>query len=129
MNKRELRNFGLISGMIVAAIFGLLLPWLFSHSLPVWPWIVFSIMASLALLLPSLLIPIYKGWMKVGQMLGWVNTRIIMGILFYAMFLPIGLFMKLIGKDPMSRKLNRDDKSSYRIPCPPKNIEQMKEPF
>ena len=128
MIKQELRNFGLTVGTFVGVLFGLLIPWLFSHGFPTWPWIVFSVLSFLSLLLPYFLLPIYKGWMVIGHWLGWINTRIILGILFYFVFLPIGIFMKLLGKDPMMRKFKREE-TSYRIPCSPKNIEQMKEPY
>ena len=129
MNNQELRNFGFISGAFVAILFGLLLPWLLVHSIPLWPWIVTAILSSSALLLPSLLAPVYKGWMRVGNALGWINTRIILWVVFHFLLLPIGLLMRLFGKDPMTRKLNREEEISYRILCPPKNIQQMKEPF
>jgi hypothetical protein len=129
MSNKELRNFGFMLGAVVAVLFGLLLPWLFAHSIPLWPWIVTAILSSSALLLPSLLAPIYKGWMGVGHVLGWINTRIILGVIFYALLLPIGLLMRLFGKDPMARKLNKEKEISYRILCPPKNIQQMKDPY
>ena len=52
--------------------------------------------------------------MKFGNVMNWINTRIILGILFYGMFLPIGVVMRLFGKDPMHRKLDRE-LPSYRV--------------
>jgi hypothetical protein len=104
MSKQELRNFRFMITAFVATVFGLLLPWLFTHTAPTWPWVVSGFFLFFTLLLPSLLLPIYKGWMVIGNALGWVNTRIILGILFYVVFFPIGLSMKLLGKDPMARK-------------------------
>jgi hypothetical protein len=129
MSKQELRNFGFMIAAFVATVFGLLLPWLFTHAAPTWPWIVSGVFSFFALLLPSLLLPIYKGWMVIGNVLGWVNTRIILGILFYVLFFPIGLGMKLLGKDPMARKINRTKDTSYRISCSRKNIELMEKPY
>jgi hypothetical protein len=129
MNNQELRNFGFITGAFVAFLFGLLLPWFFVSSIPLWPWVISAILLLSALLLPSLLAPVYKIWMHVGHALGWVNTRIILGVIYYVLLLPIGLLMRLFGKDPMTRKLNRGEALSYRIISPPKNIQQMKEPY
>jgi hypothetical protein len=129
MTKQKLRNFGLMMGSFVGILFGLLLPYLFSHGIPMWPWIVLGVFFFFALLLPYFLFPIYKGWMVIGHWLGWVNTRIILGILFYLVFFPMGVFMKLLGKDPMMRKLKRNEETSYRETCSPKNIELMKEPY
>jgi len=66
------------------------------------------------LLAPTTLKPVYVGWMKFGNVMNWINTRIILGILFYGLFLPIGVVMRLFGKDPMQRKLDRG-LSSYRV--------------
>ena len=67
-----------------------------------------------ALLAPTTLKPVYIGWMKFGNVMNWINTRIILGILFYGIFLPIGIVMRVFGKDPMQRKLDRE-LSSYRV--------------
>jgi hypothetical protein len=129
MSNQELRNFGVILGAFVAVLFGLFLPWLLAHSIPLWPWIVSAILSSTALIQPSLLAPVYKGWMSVGQVLGWINTRIILAVIFYVLLFPIGLLIRLFGKDPMERKLNREEEISYRILCTSKNIQQMKDPY
>lgn len=42
-----------------------------------------------------------KYWMKLGLALGYVMTRVILGIMFYAVFTPFSLFLKLIGRDPL----------------------------
>tara|TARA_B100001245_G_C22598742_1_gene296683 strand:+ start:53 stop:442 length:390 start_codon:yes stop_codon:yes gene_type:complete len=129
MTKKELRNFGLLIGASIGVLFGLLFPWIFSNSFPKWPWLVFAALTIVSLLLPFLLFPVYKVWMIIGHWLGWINTRIILGIIFYLVFFPFGICLKLIGKDPMMRKLNREEEKSYRIPSSPKNIELMKEPY
>jgi Saxitoxin biosynthesis operon protein SxtJ len=38
--------------------------------------------------------------MTVGEVLGWINTRLILGVLFYSLFTPLGLLMRLRGKEP-----------------------------
>ena len=114
LDKQGYRKFGLTTGAILAILFGLLLPWLFGFNYPKWPWIIAGVLAALALVLPVALQPIYIGWMRFGHVMNWVNTRIILGVLFYGMFFPIGILMRLFGKDPMHRKI--DDKlSSYRV--------------
>jgi hypothetical protein len=54
------------------------------------------------------------GWMKFGHVMNWINTRIILGLLFYGIFLPIGALMRLFGYDPMHRKLD-SGQTSYRV--------------
>ena len=111
---QELRKFGLVFGAIVAVLFGLFLPWVFDFAWPVWPWIVSGISCSWALVHPDSLIFIYRIWMKFGHVMGWINTRIILGIMFYVIFFPAGVLMRLVAKDPMARKLDAETKS-YRI--------------
>jgi uncharacterized membrane protein len=128
MNKQKLRNFGLTIGSIVAILFGLLFPWLFNNSSPTWPWVIAATLWIWALILPATLEPIYHGWMKVGYTLGWINTRIILGIMFYTLFFLVGLLMKAISYDPMSRKIDKSI-ASYRVTSRPRSREHVERPF
>ena len=92
----------------------MLIPWLFSLNYVKWPWILGGVLILWALLAPTTLKPVYVGWMKFGNVMNWINTRIILGILFYGIFLPIGVVMRLFGNDPMYRKLD-SGLSSYRV--------------
>ncbi len=113
-DKKELRNFGLVTGGVTPLVFGVLLPWLFNHDFPKWPWIVGAVLIVWGLTLPLTLKPVYRVWMTIGHCLGWINTRIILAVMFYCIILPVGTVMRLLGKDPMGRKITRDQKS-YRI--------------
>ena len=104
--KKVLKEFGLITGAILVILFGLFFPWLFEHKYPLWPWFVAGILWLWALVLPATLIQVYRAWMAIGHGLGWINSRIILGIMFYLIILPIGLTMRLFGKDPMARKFD-----------------------
>ena len=81
---------------------------------PIWPWIVTGIFWIWGLAHPDSLFPVYRIWLKFGHVAGWINTRIILGIMFYLVFFPFGVLMRLFGKDPMSRKLD-STATSYRI--------------
>lgn len=128
LNKQQLRNFGLVTGSIFAGLFGLLFPWLFEHSIPYWPWILCSVLVLWSLINPQSLNPVYTLWMKLGHILGWINTRIILAIMFYGMFMPIAIIMKLIGNDPMHKKLNAKI-SSYRVKSNSQPKEHIERPF
>ena len=128
INKKSLREFGIVTGAIVAVLFGLLLPWLLSKAYPLWPWYVLAVLAGVAVILPMALKPVYKVWMRFGLVMGWINTRIILGIVFYFMFTPIALILKLLGKDPMHRKLDAK-LQSYRIESKRSPREYMEKPF
>lgn len=128
MDKKGLREFGFITGAIVAALFGLLVPWLFDNSYPLWPWYIFAALVSVALIMPIALNPVYKIWMRFGLVMGWINTRIILGAVFYTMFTPIAIVFKLIGKDLLNCKLDKNIKS-YRIESKINSREHMENPF
>ena len=128
MSMQELRKFGLTTGAIVAVLFGLLLPWVFNHSHPYLPWILASILWIWALITPTTLRPVYAGWMKVGHILGWINTRIILGLMFFTVFFVVGLILKILGKDPMSRKIDKR-LESYRVPSRVHTKNHVERPF
>ena len=74
MSRKELREFGLITGAIVAGLFGLLLPWLIGHALPLWPWYVFAVLAAIAIVVPVALKPVYRVWMAFGLLPHMIRT-------------------------------------------------------
>ena len=130
LDKKGYREFGLTTGAIVAGLFGLLLPWLFGVELenfPRWPWYLFGVLGVMALAVPMWLAPVYKYWMMFGLFMGtYIMTPLIMCIVFYGMFMPIGLIMRLFGKDGMARKLDAKAES-YRVEshrAPAKNLEK-----
>lgn len=126
LDAKGYRKFGLTTGAIVIVLFGLAIPWLFSLNYPKWPWILAGVLGVWALLAPTTLRPVYAGWMKFGHVMNWINTRLILGILFYGIFLPTGAVMRLFGKDPMRRKLDKTV-TSYRVPShrePKNNVER-----
>lgn len=51
--------------------------------------------------------PIHIGWMTLAFALGWLNTRLLLGVFFYFIVTPIGVVMRLFGKDLLDEKLNR----------------------
>ena len=61
----------------------------------------------------ELLVPLNKLWMHFGLLLGMIFNPIILGIIFFGLFTPIALFMRLIGRDELRLKLSK--KSSHWI--------------
>ena len=128
LDKAGYRKFGLTFACIIAVLFGGLLPWLFGFPYPTWPWIVFAVFVSAALIFPMALGPVYQLWMRFGLMMNWINTRLILGLLFYGMFFPIGLFFKLIGRDPLQRKFDKSA-TSYRVTDQVESDDNMEHPY
>ncbi|MFT7533248.1 MAG: hypothetical protein ACI9FD_004283 [Gammaproteobacteria bacterium] len=127
-SKQELRQFGLMFGGFISIIFGLLLPFIFSGSYRLWPWIVGALFVAWALILPGSLRLVFKLWLKIGFVLNYVNTRLILGVIFFALFLPFALVLRLFGWDAMHRKFSKVQ-SSYRIVCKPTRDGHMKFPY
>jgi hypothetical protein len=82
----------------------------------------------LALAWPRSLTQIYRLWMRVGEVLGGINTHIILGALFYLLFTPMGIYMRLRGKDPMRRTL-APEAESYRVVRQPRPASHMRHQF
>ncbi len=108
------RSFGITFACILLILFGGLLPWLFSHQWPLWPWILALILVATALLKPNALWWIYKPWMIFGQVMGKINTQIILSLAFFAMITPIAIVFKIGRKDPMNRKFSPDAMSYWK---------------
>jgi uncharacterized membrane protein len=127
-DKRQLRTFGLMFAGIIVAIFGVALPLLLDRSSPAWPWIIAAVMVSLAVAVPGLLIYIYKPWLKFGAVAGWINTRIILFVMFYGLITPTGLIRRLFGSDPLRRRFEPGS-DSYRVMNQPQPKDHMEKPY
>ncbi len=125
---KDLRQFGLLTGAILVILFGLLLPWLTGRGLPLWPWYISAPLVAAALLWPKLLGPVYHAWMRAGLLLGWINTRIILGLIFFLLFTPLGILFRIFGKDALRRKFDANA-DSYRIPAENRPPSHMENPF
>lgn len=111
--RRTLRRFGLTVGTAFVVLGGI--SRLRGHG-PVGLGLlaVGAILLVLAVILPQALRPIEKAWMGVAMVLSWINTRIILSVLFAVAFTPIGLVRRMLG-DPLDRKF-RDGRSTYWLP-------------
>ena len=126
-DKKGLREFGLVTGGLFVGIFGLLLPSVFGFNFPVWPWVLAGILWGLALLLPNGLKQIYRGWMHFALAVGWVNTRILLAIVFYLMITPFGLIIRLFGRSSVRNKPSQS--TSYRKIIQPRSSNHLEHPF
>lgn len=126
-SSKKLRSFGLIVGSAFAVIG--VWPLLFRGQ-PVRLWAIsFSCFLIVsALVLPTILGPVYRVWMKIGNILGWINSRIILGLVFYIVFTPVGFFMRLFKRDPLCREFLTNAKT-YRDIRQPRPGSHMKHQF
>jgi len=67
---------------------------------------------------PASLNPIYKFWMLLSSILGWLMSRLLLTLVFFIVLTPIGLTMRLFGKDILKQKFDAQTKS-YWLKRPP----------
>ena len=125
----ELRQFGLLFGATLVLLFGILLPFFIGYRFPLWPWVAAVLFTVLALLAPTALTPFYRGWMRFGLIAGFINTRIIMFVLYYALFVPTGLVMKLFGRDALARTTGGKNSDSYRVASAVRPNDHFERPY
>jgi hypothetical protein len=77
---------------------------------------------GLGLLRPQTVRPIFVGWMVLAFPIGWVLSRVLLALLFYGLFTPMGVVFKAIGRDPLRRR-PQPARDTYWDPKPaPANV-------
>ena len=104
ISKKTLREFGFLLGFTFPCLIGWILPLIGGHSFRTWTLFISIPSIIFAVTKPGLLLYPYKAWMKVGHILGWVNSRIILGLVFLIVLQPIALIMRIFGHDPLKTK-------------------------
>ena len=112
VSNKILREFGFLIGFAFPILLGWILPHLSGHYFRYWTLWISVPSLFLAIARPSFLFYPYLGWMKLGQFLGWMNGKIILGIIFTFILIPIASIMKFFGHDPLRAK--KVKKKSYR---------------
>ena len=111
-SSKDLRNFGFTFGVVSAIVSGVLF-WR-GRTSPGQGFLIASLaFFAVGALAPGLLRPAFGPWMKFAEILGYINTRILLGIFYYVGITPTGLLMRLAGKDPMSRTFKRKNAPTY----------------
>ena len=105
------RSFGIVFFIVFLLI--ALYPLTYSQDIRIWSVIISIIFLVLGLFNSKILTPLNKLWFKFGIFLGKIISPIIMGIIFYLVVTPIGLLMRLLGKDLINLKYNNN--KSYWI--------------
>lgn len=129
-SRGRLRSFALVVG---GALLGLatLVAWHRGwevEGLPVWLAAAGLLLALAGIAVPSRLKPLYRLWMGVAVFLGYVMTRVLLTVVYFLVVTPIGLGMRLLGKDPLDRSPRSEATSFWKIreepPGPPERLEE-----
>ena len=112
-SRRQLRSFGLVlaSGFSVIG----LAPMVFRHHGPTrWAIVVALIFGAAGILIPAALRYPYRIWMTAGDLLGRINSKVILSALYYILLTPMRLLMTAVGYDAMTRKFDSQTRT-YRV--------------
>ena len=118
------RSFGIV--FFVFFLLVSLWPLLNDNPIRIWSLVVAIIFLILGLLNSKFLTPLNRSWLKFGELLGRVVSPLVMGLVYFVILTPIGLFMRLIQKDLLRTKFSKTN--SYWIKRE-KNIGTMKKQF
>jgi hypothetical protein len=111
------RNFGIVFAVFCAIVAGIQLG--FSHHFS-WPWVAASCaFITAALLKPGLLHPLNVLWFKFGMLLHHIITPVVLGLMFFVVFTPIGLWMRIVRKRPLNLRFDPDAKTYWVERKPP----------
>ena len=105
------KSFGIVFFVVFLLI--ALYPLTYVGEVRIWSLIISIIFLILGLLNSKILAPLNKIWFKFGILLGKIVSPLIMGIIFFLVVTPIGLIMRLLGKDVLNLKYNKN--KSYWI--------------
>ena len=111
--KRDLRNFGIIVGLILLVISGFLF-WQENESLQIFLAIGITLFL-IAIAIPAVLKPVYWMWMIFGIILGWFITRVILSLLFYVVVTSIGLTLRFFGKQFLELRWDKSKESYWNF--------------
>ena len=105
------RSFGIVFFIVFLLI--ALYPFTYGGEIRIWSLIISILFLILGLLNSKILAPLNKIWFKFGILLGRIVSPLIMGIIFFLVVTPIGFIMRLLGKDVLNLKYNKN--KSYWI--------------
>ena len=105
------KSFGVVFSIVFLIV--ALYPLINSESLRIWALVVSIIFFLLAFLAPKILVLPNKLWFKFGLLLGSIVAPIVMAFVYFVTVLPTGLIMRLLGKDLLKQKLDKNAKSYW----------------
>ena len=105
------KSFGIVFSIVFLIV--ALYPLINSEGLRIWALVVSIIFFLLAFLAPKILVLPNKLWFKFGLLIGSIVAPIVMAFVYFVTVLPTGLIMRLLGKDLLKQKLDKNAKSYW----------------
>jgi hypothetical protein len=119
-------------GFSFAGIFSVFGAWLLWQGDPLSGACLFGLAAVLliaTLARPGLLAPLNRVWSRIGVVLQAVVSPLVMAVLFYGIITPVGLLLRLIGHDPLQRRMDPKLPSYWVVRRPMEPQTRMKDQF
>ena len=104
INKSSNRSFGIVFFIVFFLIS--IFPLIDSGEIRMWSLIISFIFLILGILKSKILTPLNNLWFKFGIFLGKIVSPLVMGLIFFCVVTPIGLIMRIFGKDLLNLKYN-----------------------
>jgi hypothetical protein len=99
--RRQLVTFG-VTMAVAIAVLALLRVWRRGFDeIAIAAFVVVALFAISTLAAPKTLAPVYRVWMRFAEVLGWINTRVLLILIFYLVVTPIGLMMRIFRRSPL----------------------------
>ena len=109
---KKLRQFGIFFGIVFPFLFGVIFPIFHGSNFKYWTLLVGTPILIIGSIRPRFLEYPFKIWIFVGEILGWINSRIILSMIFFIILQPIAFIMKLFKYEPLQRI--KPDQISYK---------------
>jgi len=110
---KKLREFAFVVGGVLC-VTGSLFLW---KGRDAYPWLLFPGLALVitGAVFPGVLKPLQKAWMALAILIGWVMGRVLLSILFFLVLTPLGVTLRLMGKDLLGLRRDPSKKSYWNI--------------
>ena len=111
VKKYDLKVFALIWAGIFMVVG--LLPLLKDDEIRIWAVVISLLFGAISIIKPELLTRFYHLWIKVGEFIGGIVSKVMMFILYFGLFTPVSFALKLLGKDLLDKKIDKSQKSYW----------------
>lgn len=111
------RSFGIVFAVVFALIG--LLPLVFGHPVRLWALAIGAGFLVVALVVPRVLSPLNRLWLRFGLLLHKIVSPLVLGIMFFLVITPIGLLMRALGKDLLRLQFDKSSRSYWIERLPP----------
>jgi len=112
IDKKQLREFGLLIAFGFPFFVGLLIPLISGHTFKIWTLFIAIPFFIIGIARPRFLYLPYKGWIKLGNFLGIINSFLLLWLIFIFVLIPIAFIMRIFGYDPL--RVRNSNELSYK---------------